>query len=44
MAKKESFYTLANPLCVILNKSNHDFQRSDFLDVIEKKELERDKI
>ena len=41
MATQPYFYALANPLSVLFNKPSTDFQRADFLKVIEQKKLER---
>lgn len=42
MAQNKNFiYALANPLSVLLDKPCQDFQRSDFLKVIEQKKIER---
>ncbi len=41
MATHPNSYALANPLSVLFNKPPTDFQRADFLKVIEHKQLER---
>ncbi len=41
MEKKNTSFALANPLCEFLDKSSWDFNREDFLHVIEKKQIER---
>ena len=41
MVKKHMSYALANPLGEFLDKPPKDFCREDFLDVIEKKQIER---
>jgi len=41
MSKDNFSYALANPLAVILDKSPHDFQRADFLKIIEQERIER---
>ena len=41
MATQPYSYALANPLSVLFNKPSTDFQRADFLKVIEQKKLER---
>jgi glutamine synthetase len=41
MEKNNGSYALANPLVEILNKPPEEFQRADFLHVIEKKQIER---
>ena len=41
MPKNRFAYALANPLSVLLDKSPRDFDRSDFLKVIEEKRVER---
>jgi len=41
MSKKDFSYALANPLSAILDKSSQDFQRADFLKIIEHKQIER---
>jgi glutamine synthetase len=41
MFNQEFTYALANPLSVLLNKPCPDFQRSDFLKIIEQKRIER---
>jgi glutamine synthetase len=40
-APKRFAYALSNPLSVLLDKSPEDFERDDFLKVIEKKTIER---
>jgi glutamine synthetase len=40
-APKKFSYALSNPLSVLLGKSPEDFERDDFLKVIEKKHIER---
>jgi glutamine synthetase len=37
----ETYYSLTNPLCKILDKNNQEFTREDFLKVIEEKGIER---
>src|SRR4030042_1861083 len=41
MAPQPYSYALANPLSALFNKPRTDFQRADFLKVIEQKKLER---
>jgi glutamine synthetase len=41
MPKSDFSYALANPLSAILDKPNQDFQRADFLKIIEHKQIER---
>ncbi|MCK4645549.1 MAG: glutamine synthetase beta-grasp domain-containing protein, partial [Candidatus Aminicenantes bacterium] len=41
MSKKDFSYALANPLSAILDKPGQDFQRADFLKIIEHKQIER---
>jgi glutamine synthetase len=36
-----SFYSLTNPLCQLLDKKNLDFVRADFLKIITEKQIER---
>jgi glutamine synthetase len=41
MPKSDFSYALANPLSAILDKPGQDFQRADFLKIIEHKQIER---
>jgi glutamine synthetase len=41
MDRKQPDYALANPLSVLIDKKPHDFQRKDFLKVIEQQRIER---
>jgi glutamine synthetase len=41
MEKKHASYALANPLVELLDKPPKDFCREDFLDIIERKQIER---
>jgi glutamine synthetase len=41
MSKSDFSYALANPLSAVLDKSSRDFQRADFLKIIEHKQIER---
>ncbi len=41
MPKSDFSYALANPLSAILDKPSQDFQRADFLKIIEHKQIER---
>jgi glutamine synthetase len=41
MPKSDFSYALANPLSAILDKPSQDFQRADFLTIIEHKQIER---
>jgi glutamine synthetase len=41
MPENKTPYALANPLSIILDKPCHDFKRTDFLKVIEQKQIER---
>jgi glutamine synthetase len=37
----ETFYSLTNPLCQILDKDNQQFTREDFLTIISERKIER---
>jgi glutamine synthetase len=41
MTQNSFSYALTNPLSLLLNKSAYEFQRSDLLKIIEKKQIER---
>lgn len=41
MCRENTEYPLLNPLCNLLNKPSNEFKRADFIEIIERKKLER---